>query len=211
MIINRENNFVFIHIPKTGGSSFCNSYLDFMGLNTRREGRGWQSPAYENGIMHSMYREKEAIINNMFVTCVVRNPFDRWVSCYGSMLREKRNHFSNPEAIYIHHLALDSSFEKWVNTLIDEHSMWNTVFIRPQTEFIKNYAGVIDINLIGRCEEYSKFIEDVNNLTNLKVKESLKNTSKHKPYQEYYTESLVKLVQDWNKEDFDNFEYKNTL
>ena len=85
MIIDRKNNFVFIHISKTGGSSICNSYMDAIGNTTRREGLAWQCVVHQGGMMHDNYTSKESIINSMFTTAIVRNPFDRWVTKFYAM------------------------------------------------------------------------------------------------------------------------------
>jgi chondroitin 4-sulfotransferase 11 len=209
MIIDRKNNFVFIHISKTGGSSICNSYMDAIGNTTRREGLAWQCVVHQGGMMHDNYTSKESIINSMFTTAIVRNPFDRWVSGYHSMTREKnRNLFKGETARYIHRVALDNPFDEWVKRGIAEHSKWNTAFVRRQVDYLKNSKNKIDIDLLGHFEEYSKFISDLNSSTNLSFKESFKNSSKHNHYREYFSKELRSVVEEYNKEDLETFNYE---
>ena len=71
---NKKLNHIFIHIPKTAGSSMENQ--PWVG------GRGH--------LRIQAFAEQGLDIEKIFVWCFVRNPYDRLVSAYRSHVRLKK-------------------------------------------------------------------------------------------------------------------------
>lgn len=86
MILSHKYKFIFIHIPKTGGSSFTKILAD--NLHRHCGGRGWQSKFHQSGL-HSTSRQNIKVIKlypGYFKLSFVRNPWDRFVSMCHSRL-----------------------------------------------------------------------------------------------------------------------------
>lgn len=100
MIISPKRNFVFVHIPKTGGTSLALALEDRAAADdiligdtpkaVRRKGRlaALQAPGRLH--KHSTLRDVEGLYpEDAFIFTVVRNPWDRMVSYY-HWLRDQR-------------------------------------------------------------------------------------------------------------------------
>jgi hypothetical protein len=95
--VNHDRKLVFIHIPKTAGTSIKAIVLP-------------QQRATKHCIPEKLVSSK--VWNNYTTFCVVRNPFDHFISSYfyhtskdykGGLFRKNKN---------IHNLSLDEYFEQ---------------------------------------------------------------------------------------------------
>lgn len=97
MIISRGRRYVFVHIPKTGGTAMAQALEaramadDILIGDTakaqRRKGRLKDLPARGRVWKHSTLRDMEGVLSDadladMLVFTLVRNPWDRMVSYY---------------------------------------------------------------------------------------------------------------------------------
>jgi hypothetical protein len=92
MLLSRTHNFIYIHIPKTAGSSMTEALLPFIPLDQKRtlsrkppDTFGWQPPLHFERSLHAGAGDGKGrrIINthpNYFVFSIVRNPWDRFAS-----------------------------------------------------------------------------------------------------------------------------------
>ena len=90
MIVSHKHKFIFVHIPKSAGSSITEALIPY--LDKKRSGkaigdRGWQIEYHSAGGMHSGLNDKrlkklESVRNGYCVFSVVRNPWDRATSYY---------------------------------------------------------------------------------------------------------------------------------
>lgn len=115
-IISKEENFCFIHIPKTGGttvSSIINKNLgNFDATIPREENRPIPYGLCKTHIGHPSYVYLKSILNeefdHLFKFSVVRNPWDRAFSLYKHFL------YANSS------LYKDFTFEKFIMQEISE-------------------------------------------------------------------------------------------
>jgi Sulfotransferase family len=206
----------FIHVPKTGGTSFYHwidkNIKDFDRLDDNNYATGSVDGAAkvwgDLGIVFSF----------------VRNPYSRLVSMYEYMyaeaVKEISRHVPGGKLTdsYMDHLKLISVSKKGFD-------YWVTSICTDSPEIYSIYDG--DPNTINVCSWYNQKIPDIIIKTEDLDKEFYKiqdlltdglcrdpipwvNTTKHKPYQDYYNDVTRKLVSKKFAQDLDTFKYTFT-
>lgn len=179
MIVSHELKAVFLHIPKTGGSSIAKA----LSINTKEfiVGRG----------KHQIIPSK--IPKNYFIFSFVRNPWDRMLSYY--MFRTKEHRTRRRKTV--HPLERKSNFTEWL-LLLDYFARWkkiNPAFeiaIAPQCDTLSNIP-----DFIGRFETINVDFDyvcsqigiDAPRLTNKNP-----TVSKTKHYSHFYDREAKHLV-----------------
>lgn len=148
-MISHEHRCIFIHIPRTGGTSIENVIWP----GERSEADLWMGfvSKYRNkyqtgGLQHllaSQVREEvgREIFDSYFKFAFVRNPWDKAVSQY--MLTRKREDLRD----YIG-MAPDDSFKRYLELIARrEHVQW-----APQHRFIFGEDGERLVDFVGRFE-----------------------------------------------------------
>lgn len=200
-------NLLFIHIPKTGGTS-----LEFFFKEFSRQELYLTKPNIKNNIIpndkynkisyqHQTYRtlfEYREILKidftNIKIITVVRNPYNRAISdlFYFKLI----NIQSSKEEVYLKlKLFINSDFH-----IYDNHNL-------PQYEYIIDINGIINNNIkIFRCE----------NLTNDMINDGFykfnNNSNKNKngkiDYYKFLNKDSINLINDYYDKDFKLFNYK---
>jgi hypothetical protein len=201
------SELVFVHVPRTGGSFIRGVLRDHLELD----------PAAPRFPTHASYDELPAEFRDRPGFCVVRNPWDWYVSWYHHLINRgprmagldpghpKR---ANWEIAFA---GGRSSFKEAVTTLCEgrlEHPFADTVRRRDSdlyTEYVRILAGrAIKRGRLeaGRFEELIPFLVDFldrrGHLTD-SVREAVEhspptNATEHGPYRDYYDPELRELV-----------------
>lgn len=179
-MIDHQNKIIFCHIPKTGGSSIESSFGLRKDHLYLKELRGYQKNHYRS-------------------FSFVRNPWDRIVSSFCFSKKPAEVFAENNRA----------EFENYVYKSYFEIKDPAKKEMDPQTWWIKNGYGEIDVDFIGRFENLnSDFIE-----MQKKFKISLPpiphvNKTIRDHYSKYYSsKQLVLLVEDMYREEVELFGY----
>lgn len=165
MIISRGRNYIFVHIPKTGGTSLALALEgramadDIMLGDTpkarkRRHrvkgvasaGRLWK---------HSTLRDIDGLVSraevaDAFVFTLVRNPWDRLVSYYHWLGKQS---FDHP--------AVAAAVELDFGTFLQEPQVARGIEANPYSSYVLDAEGVERCNLFLRLEHLA---EDVTRL-----------------------------------------------
>ncbi len=200
MIISHKYKFVFLHIPKTGGSSIAHEMMKMCGYvpninhipaeeftlfkDLAKWGNSTDMPQHSNyGDLKRYLEDLNIDVNDYFVFTFVRNPWDWYVSSYEfGKLRYKQDKLDWAKP------CADNDFETWIKT----------AFHKQQDYLFRgiNYIGKMenmenDLNEIGRCIE--------NRMSGIKIKEAkpiVINSTDHEHYRTYYTEETKNIVQE---------------
>ena len=188
-MIDHDYKFIFIHIPKTAGTSIECCLTNNAWKNQEKYCVGGE-PLTHITLQEAM--EKWPDCRNYFKFAFVRNPWDRLLSGYlHSKKYKEREH---------------KSLESYIK-LGPTHS-WR-MHVKPQTSFIKDWGGLINMDFIGRFEnlhdDFSKVCKKIG------VSSELHHhvfRTKHKHYSEYYDPYLKDYVSKKYEEEIEYFNYK---
>lgn len=204
-MLSTKKNFLFIHVPKTGGNSIgltLEKYSDDKITDRKDDNNSFDvtNKKYHTN-KHSplsYYKQvlDENIYNSLYKFCVVRNPWDRLISFY----------FSPHWRYYPKQYPLGKIW--------DEKSFINLVI--SQTKPLRHFICTDDnkklLEEIDYCIKFESLKDDLQNvLDHLGIKREKvlhKNKSKHKNYREYYNEKLKQLVAEKFHEEINFFGYK---
>jgi hypothetical protein len=184
--INESKKFIHIHIPKTGGTSLSSMI----------------------GTTGGHYRLIEIIdggvdITKYFKFTMVRNPFSRLVSFYyGSGEQKKHGVYWTK---FLHNYK---NFEHFVLECLPIYKIGSGIgHIEPQTDWVNNKEGVIEMDYIGRFENFNTSCDQILNKINVNSKIKHLNKSNHKDYRNYYSNEMVDILNVFYGSDLKNFNY----
>ena len=216
MPIDYKHKTIFVHIPKTGGSSIeraLNTVLEDQFYSITRAKNSnlpyscnkLNSVQYEQCInkcpQHFTLNELKAILpetiySNFYKFTIVRNPYDRLVSeyCFGKYIYNtfKAPNYNWPVFAKLVECLELPQLKRIVN--FDAH-------LEPQYTFVNE-----DINDIFYFEKIQECFDK------LKTKNiHILKSNNRKPYQEYYTKELQDKVYAFYLEDFIKFGYNYNM
>lgn len=182
---NNLDNFIFIHINKTGGSSIGRALKIPFGHKTALE------TIDEIGIDRWQKR---------YTFAVVRNPWDKVVSQY--FHRKKTDQIDKEDSI---------EFNDWVKLAYGEQDLKyynNPKMFLPHYDWISDRENKILVNFICRFENLSQDFDYVCNQINKKAELPHLKASKRGNYRDYYEADTREIVASWFAKDIQNFNYQ---
>jgi len=211
MPVSDKNKCIFIHIPRTAGSSIEEALLR---INTTGEDRDVPQPEVLFGLIPDKlrksydipmnYRELQhlnAVEVRKIVTpgkwgeyykfAFVRNPWDRLVSWY-------------------YYLNRTEDFDEWIQVLSTEGTPFNDDRVsRSQLEWITDKNGENMVDYVGRFENLEVDYKRICNKLGLKVtKLPFIRKTNHRFYREYYNLKSKKRVSEMFYNDIAHFNYE---
>ena len=192
-MISNKDKFIFIHIPKCGGTSIERFVLSHYGISndwTRLYPLEVLPMKVRSEFSIGFGRQQHMSLSNFslekqeeyFSFAFVRNPWDRIMSSY----------------LYSKRLGHKFTFESFFDSIEFENHC------KPQSYFLNK-----NIDFIGRFETLQEDFNLVCGKLGLEPKQlPHENKTVHKHYTEWYTDENKKLVQDKYSEDIETFNYK---
>jgi len=194
MPLSHKHKLFFVHIPKNAGTSLT------------------EHLSLEGNLGHHKF-DKSQVPEGYKTFCIIRNPYDRLISCYEyARMKESHWHSHEGKSVYGPHpdyeLLKDASFKECLTLLSEnklKHHGWP-----PQWWWIADAENNITIDYIIKMEdldvELNNMFEDLG-IQELKMVPTI-NKSKRKPYKEYYDIETTKIVKHIYNVDFKTFGYE---
>ena len=185
MPIYHSHKCIFIHIPKSAGSSIHSTF---------------SQTASDHEMLKINHKNKD-----YFKFTFVRNPFDRFVSTYFYFKDYGRDNFGDMLTGYI--VNRFSSFEDFTKNFINIPSK---LFAYPHFNEQVCWTSNMDFDFIGRFENVE---EDFKTICK-KIEKPYRRMPHHKRsrnrkhYTEYYNDETRQIIENKYAKDLDHFGYK---
>ncbi|MCP4606056.1 MAG: sulfotransferase family protein [Proteobacteria bacterium] len=176
-MISHELSTIFVHVPRTGGSSIETALVggDWWGMERRTKHIDWRNAKR----LYSKYWKK------YFKFAVVRNPWDWMVSLYHSHKNQRSNRFG------------EKTWEEYLRkpnlAVHEQKTMIQSNIVGKELDYIVKYDNL---------ESGFEYICD-----RLKVKKGLEHIARsdHRHYAEYYDDEKRRLVENRYIKDIKRF------
>lgn len=210
MIISPVRRFIFVHIPKTGGTSMALALEgramkdDILIGDTpkaqRRKARLAALTPAGRLWKHSTLADIAGVVDpsEFFVLTLVRNPWDRVVSYYHWL---RTQGFSHPAV----HLAQGNDFAGFLQHPQTAASLRSS----PARSYVTDAAGTMHCRLFARLERVNTDLDPFWDHVGFRLALPQVNASvRDRDWRRYYTPDLAALVADICAEDIAAFGYR---
>ena len=189
-VIIKDYNSIFVHIPKTGGSSIQQWLLD----NT-------SSQVTKSTKHHTLQKLESKYGKFDFSFAVVRNPWDWCVSWYFFTKDRALRRIQNPKQKGRFSLEYNQQD-------LDDYKKGFEYFIE-KTQLKDQHHRTIGVSYIIKLENINHDIQLLKDKFNIKQELPYLNTSsRNKDYREYYNDNTKQIVENKFKKDINTFGYK---
>jgi len=200
MFLSYDPQFIFVHIPKTAGTSISNC------LRTVAAGKVEQGSQKDSWDFHTTarlfkYKLGGNQFDNSFKFSFVRNPWD-WMYSWYSMHRKGQD-------------ADDYTFKHWLMEY--EHKMtrtfmWDEIPIasqrRGQMDWLTNKNGEVIVDFVGRFENLEEDFDIVRDKLKIKKRLTKTNASIRGDYRSAYDNEMIEFVYKYCEKDIKEFGYE---
>ena len=186
-IVSKKHKFVFIHIPKTAGTSIMHNF-DHLGKRRKK-------------IMFKKLNKKEC---NYFKFAFIRNPWDRMVSNYFYAIKSPKK--KKMENLYKEF----NSCEDFLNGFDKKIDEYKPLSLFSQCYWLEDEDGNIKMDYIGKFENLPKDLKFICDKIKITPNTYLRhwNKSNHKHYSYYYNDETVNKIAKIYKRDIELGNYK---
>ena len=199
-MIDHDHKFIFVHIPKTAGTSmevalsdaWNNQQKYFVGKNNYVDVAPSSCPVTHFSIKQILKVHPET--RGYFKFCFVRNTWDRLLSAY--MFRHN------------HHTMTHKRKYESLKGFIENDGQTGNPHTHNQLKFILGENGKINMNFIGRYENLENDFKTVCDRIGIQCQLSRMKATKHEHYSRYYDQETVDLVYKKYKEEINYFNYE---
>lgn len=195
-LLIKENNFKYLNSKNINHNNIIIEPLRLIKYNLIN------TNIFSNGL----YNEYNKIIKikDHHTFTIVRSPYTRLVSAW--------KYLTNHEKIKSNNMKknIDINFEDFVYYVYKEQKnleLRDRWHIEPYSNLL-NKSGKIFVDTIIKFEKINKEFKDFCEKFNIKGQLKTLNSSKIKNYNSYYNETLIEMVNEIYKSDFNLFKYK---
>jgi hypothetical protein len=217
-MISHKHKYIFIHIPKCGGTSVELALLKNEGVDFKnyekddlkflpkisqqeyRIGYDYYGVTTQHRMIDQYNDSRE---KKYFTFTFVRNPWERYLSEYFYTKKINGTKYCNGD-------EFSRLFPTFKHFVMDngEKCIWDSHRL-SQIDFILNSNKNKLVNFVGRCENMQYDFDYIcGRLKIPKIKLPYRNPTKHTHYTEYYDEETKEIVAKQFAEDIDYFGYE---
>jgi hypothetical protein len=202
-MISHKLKCIFVHIPKTAGSSielalmrssgeFQRLSLDDFAIDNVPPHAFGYNGTNPWDIKHVPPRYLKDVYRDYAKFCFVRNPWDLVVSCYFWWTQQAKMPFRQLQGKLLEQIGFSNFALSFYTDYINEifHCGLGQCYW-----LLENDNKTICVNHIGRFENLQADFDAICQAIGLESTSlSMTNTSQHKPFREYYDEATAKLI-----------------
>ncbi len=207
MLLSESKRFLFVHVQKTAGTSITellapyalappasrwNKIASDLGLR-----RDWRRYYFRR---HAPLARAERVLppelfHSLFKFAFVRNPWDRLVSWYAYILEDQEHHRH-------HRVRRLPDFAAYLRIEAGKRR-------RSQWWMLKNSAGRLGVDFVGRFENLERDIAELCSRLGIEYRPLPRaKSSRHAPYQTFYTPELAAFVAKHWAAEIEAFDYR---
>jgi hypothetical protein len=181
-------NCLFIHIPKCAGTTVRKTLFN--------DKIGWHMPIsfYEN-LFPQFY-------TNSFKFTFVRHPLDRAYSAYSYIYNNEHRRNSSMRKVIKHYDNFDSFIQNWLTL---ENAKKHVLFCN-QVDFLENSMGLINMDFIGKQENFDEDFLEICNKFNKTYTPQKINASQREINPSFQDKTINKIYEIYKK-DYDILGY----
>ena len=214
-MISHAHRYIFVHIPKCGGTSIEFALLKNEGVNPRDSGkiskdlkekfRIWYKYEGEYTQHRKIDKFKNDSEKKYFTFTFIRNPYERFLSSYFYLQKSYKKRGLQERLV---------NFKKKFPTFNDFVKGEHSTYFYPghedlQIDYVLNASKYKMINFIGRCEDMQTDFDYICKKLKFKnLKLPHRNPTKHKHYTEYYDNETREIVAEKYAKDIEYFGYE---
>ena len=182
---------LFVHIPKTGGTSIDDSFAPLWSIRKNKK-PGWQ---YRHATYHT-YEKWEMYNSVNYKFTIVRDPVERLASDIAFYDEIKKMYWKGDRW----DLNLEELFSTFKSPQEYETKKWSN-HIRPQSDFVREGSGnkIFYFDKLSEAHKELSYMFETEPLKHLK-----RHTKKSKPKPKF-NEEQIKLIKEFYKEDYERF------
>ena len=205
MVINTDKKFIFIHIPKTAGTSITASLKSLKGNQKR-----WLANTKHETLteFHDHLEERLSLVDKLFrkkpdqyfTFGFVRNPWDRMASLHRYLIEKRPRPEIDTISTFKQFLIEANEGCAWIRSLRT---------MRPQVDFFTCPDGQLKIDFLGHYEHLAEDIKALADELNIPLKLTQKNASTNgeNDYRVSYDDEMAEIVAKLFEEDCRHFGY----
>jgi hypothetical protein len=195
---------IYISISKTGISSIRSMFLEKIGEEYDKENYG--TIHHKTKEVFNYIPQKEIDKNHdCFKFSMVRNPFDRLVSCYTNKILKED--YPPIQKGYGNLFYQGMPFDEFVHSVCKVPDIFSDRHFRSQYSYIY-YKGKSLVDYIGRFENLEEDLAFIIDKYDLGKIPHINKSSKRSDYRDYYTPELVELAYQRYRDDIEKFDYQ---
>lgn len=205
MIVSHQHRFIFFAVPKTATHSVRDALRHYSSVDDWEQQMlfGEQTipipgiAKIKHG--HVSVQQLKPVLDrgqwdDYFRFGFVRNPFDRFVSTCAFLNRQ------NP--------GFQANSLTWMKAALERPVFRQRTLVVPQSTFLVNASGEVDVDFVGRYEELQESLNHVFEHLGLRsINLKILNRSEHADYRAYYDNDLRSLVEEFYQADLACFNY----
>lgn len=199
--ISHKHKCIFVHVPKTGGTSIEITKL----FDDQREATG----EYVGGHTTALEFQEQfpAEFKDYFKFAFVRNPFDRLVSAF-LYLNKGGTTKGDKEVFEKHLIRYNGNFSLFCRNFLSRESIQAVTHLRPQVDYVCDQNGTVLVNFLGKLENMESDYYQILQRFAIGSKLRHKNRSQRQLYPRYYDGRSRKIVETIYEQDLEQFSYQ---